>query len=208
MNLSRLFPTQTIRSLSTTVPLENKRFIKYILARRKALRLKKMKHRFANDIALERATHQKWENDRYSADLELVWRQNGLDEEPPILTPEEKEKKLREWYESGQILTVMSHEELSDYNTKLGIRSNSIKTQPWVWRTLENPMIPRHQRGLFESKNYIQEQGKRSADLKFGCEDPDTMEGVRYFKEKGKEFERKRAEKMKARMPDNSFNAI
>ena len=143
----------SFRALSTTQNLENKRMIITILRRRKYNRLQKMKVKYANDIAQREAVQAKWENDRYAADLELVWRQNGLDEEPPLMTFQEKNKKLREWFECGHIYNVMSHEELSDYNQKLPIKSKHNQTQPWVWRSLENPQIPRHQRQLFESKN-------------------------------------------------------
>lgn len=205
------------RNFSTTQNLDNKRVIMYILSRRKALRKKKMRYRYANDIAFKKATRNKWHDDRHAADLELVWRQNGLEEEPPIMTFEEKDKKLREWYESGQIQTIMSHEELSDYNISLPIRTNVNKTQPWIWRTLENPSIPRHQRSLFESLNYFNQQTQNEMAEKYGTEvssqekaDPDfniyndvplnmqenTKLGIEHFIEKGKEYEIERAMRM------------
>jgi len=177
-----------------------------------------MKVKYANDIAQREAVQAKWENDRYAADLELVWRQNGLDEEPPLMTFQEKNKKLREWFECGHIYNVMSHEELSDYNQKLPIKSKHNQTQPWVWRSLENPQIPRHQRQLFESKNLGyeamgKEENKEYLKKKFidrGDEiplilDDDTVEGLAYYKTKGKIYERKRAKAMGQAIPNNSF---
>lgn len=211
----------SFRNFSTTPNLSNKRMIITILRRRKYNRLCKMRVKYANDIAQREATKSKWENDRYAADLELVWRQNGLEQEPPLMNLKEKEQKLREWFECGHIYNVMSHEELSDYNQKLPIKSKHNQTQPWVWRSLENPQIPRHQRSLFESENL----GFKEEELEKGISykdkllekykardaepplilDPDTIEGLPYFKTMGKIYERKRAKSMDKSIPSNSY---
>lgn len=119
------------------------------IARRRALRLKKMNYRYAAEDTNRRAAYTKWLDDRKNADLELVWKSNGLTKEPPILTLEQKKQNLLEWREKGKAYYVMTHEEICDYNIDLPLRVKPSKLQPYVWRSLEDNDIPRHQKHLF-----------------------------------------------------------
>ena len=145
-NASRcLFPLSNLydeRSLHTSAALDTKRHIVLQRRRRKRLRLKKINNRFADVSQLQREQKERWTKERKAADLEQVWRENGLTEEPPILSVDKKRELMVRWFKEGKLYSVMGHDELVDYNLNIPIQVGPDKLQPKCWYMDEK--TPRH----------------------------------------------------------------
>ena len=104
---------QSSPSLHTTCVLDTKRHIVLQRRRRKRLRLKKLNNRFADVHSMQRESKERWTKERMTADLEQVWRENGLTEEPPILSVEKKRELMVRWGQEGQralhLLQILAH---------------------------------------------------------------------------------------------------
>merc|ERR1711879_3196 len=138
-----LFQQSTcLASLHTSAALDTKRHIVLQRRRRKRLRLKKLNNRFADVTEGQRETKERWTKERMMADLEQVWRENGLNEEPPILSVDKKRELMVRWFKEGKLYSVMGHDELVDYNLNTPIQVAPDKLQPKVWYMNEN--TPRH----------------------------------------------------------------
>jgi len=70
-----------------------------------------------------------------------------------MLSTQKKADILKRWQLTGKFQHVMLHEELVDYNLNLPIRISPVKTQPYVWRSLEDPSIPRHNLAMHIQKD-------------------------------------------------------
>ena len=68
---------------------------------------------------MQRESKERWTKERMTADLEQVWRENGLTEEPPILSVEKKRELMVRWFQEGKLYSVMGHDELVDYRVVL-----------------------------------------------------------------------------------------
>ena len=80
----------------------------------------------------------------------MVWRENGLEKEPPILSQEEKRALMVRWFNEDKLYHVMGHDEMVDYNLNTPIMVKPTKVQPKVWHMNED--TPRHSARLLFNK--------------------------------------------------------
>merc|ERR1712048_70278 len=150
---SVLVKQQSYAPFSTTAALEHKRHIVYQLRRRKRRRLMQLNMRYADMMKDRNVELENFTTEREQQDLELVWKENGLDEEPPMLSPEKKREIVMRWYKEGKIYNIMGYDELVDYNLRTPIKAPRFKVQPKVWYL--NAETPRHAAGLHMNKTNV-----------------------------------------------------
>merc|ERR1711997_227115 len=169
--LSNLYD-EHLRSLHTSAALDTKRHIVLQRRRRKRLRLKKINNRFADVSQLQREQKERWTKERKAADLEQVWRENGLTEEPPILSVDKKRELMVRWFQEGKLYSVMGHDELVDYNLNIPIQVAPDKLQPKCWYMDEK--TPRHSHQIHFSDDIKKRAPKiklKQNRIKSGTED-------------------------------------
>merc|ERR1712038_114250 len=130
------------REIHTTPELEHKRHIIYQRRRRKRRRYLKLHSRYADQNIESEKQKKSWYENREKEDLKNVWLENGLTSEPPQLSPSKKREILYTWFKTGKIHSIMTHEELCDYNLGIPIKAGPTKVQPVIWRG--GPNNPRH----------------------------------------------------------------
>lgn len=119
---------------------------------------------------MQRESKERWTKERMTADLEQVWRENGLTEEPPILSVEKKRELMVRWFQEGKLYSVMGHDELVDYNLNIPIQVSPDKLQPKIWYMDEK--TPRHRHEIHFSddirKQHFRKSEKVDGELESG----------------------------------------